>query len=224
MSISIHILSASGHLSPCKNSLQKSLRATSKKVQRKIKLENVDIIVKESERPEFLKDIDGVGGYCPSGYFVQLDIDINHPSFKKSLQRIIERTLIHELHHTARRKAKVQIFGGSFLECIFSEGLADYFVFELTGNLPIWSNSLSEKDKKKLMKRLQQKFKQKITYKDYDDWFIIGSKKQNIPRWTGYAIGFELVKNYFKNNPQKSSASIVSVPVNKISLKRKNPH
>ena len=131
MSVSIHILNASGHLSSYKNSIQKSARATIKKVRRKIKLENVDIIIKESERPEFLKDINGVGGYCPSGYFVQLDIDINHPSFKKSPQRIIERTLIHELHHTARRKAKVPIFGGSFLECVFSGGLADYFVFEL---------------------------------------------------------------------------------------------
>ena len=216
MSISIHILNASGHLSPYKNSIQKSARVTIKKVRRKIKLENVDIIIKESERPEFLKNVNGVGGYCPSGYFVQLDIDINHPSFRKFPQQIIERTLIHELHHTARRKANVPIFGGSFLECVFSEGLADYFVFELTGGLPIWATSLSRKNEKRLMKRLQQKFKQKITYKDYDDWFIIGSKKRNIPRWTGYALGFELAKSYFKDNSQKSAASLVSIPVEKI--------
>ena len=216
MSISTHILNASGHLSPYKNSIRKSARATIKKVRRKIKLGNIDILIKESERPEFLKDVNGVGGYCPSGHFVQLDIDIKHLSFRRSPQQIIEKTLIHELHHAARRQAKVRIFGGSFLESIFSEGLADHFVLELTGSLPIWTISLTKKDEEQLMKRAQREFKQKVTYKDYDDWFIIGSKKRNIPRWTGYALGFTLVENYLRNNPQRSAASLVAVPVGKI--------
>ena len=216
MSIQIYILDASGRLTPYKNIIQKSALQTVKKVRNKIALKNVDIVIKESERPELLKNIDGVGGYCPSGHFAQLSIDINHPMFSKFPERIIERSLLHELHHAMRRQAGVSIFGGSFLECMFSEGLADYFVYELTGEIPVWANFLAEKTKKRLMSRAKRKFKQKITYKDYDNWFTVGSSKLKIPKWAGYALGFELVGNYFKDNPSQSAASLVSVPIKKL--------
>ena len=186
-----------------------------------ITLENIDIVIKESERPELLKDMNGVGGYCPSGHFVQLDIDINHPVFQKSPQQVVEQSLAHELHHATRRQAGVPIFGGSFLECMFSEGLADYFAYELTGDLSVWIITLSGRNKDKLMKRARNKFKKTITYKDYDDWFTVGSKKLKIPRRAGYTLSFDLVKNYLENNPQESAASLVSVSVEKIKINQK---
>jgi len=216
MNIKIHILNASGNLSPYKNILQKSVLVTIKKVRKRIELKNIDILIKESERPEFLKDIDGVGGYCPSDNFVQLSIDPKHKSFQKNTEKIIERSLSHELHHAIRRQAGVQIFGKTFLESMFSEGLADYFAYEIAGDFPVWSVSLSKKDRAQLMKRVEKQFKQKIGYKDYENWFTVGSKKLKIPRWTGYALGLELVKNYLKNNPSQSASSVISALVEKL--------
>lgn len=138
MSIQIYVLDASYNLKPQRDLLRKSARRAVRKVQRRISLDNVDIVIKESETPEIYKEIDGIGGWCPSGFFVQLSIDINHPSVQTSLGKIIERTIIHELHHAARLQAGISIGKGSFLEYMFSEGLADNFVLELTGELPIW--------------------------------------------------------------------------------------
>ncbi len=70
MGVKVYILNASGHLTPHKSIIQKVVLSTVKKASKKIALKNIDIIIRESDNLERLKDIDGVGGYCPSGYFV----------------------------------------------------------------------------------------------------------------------------------------------------------
>jgi len=189
---------------------------TVRKVQRKIALNNIDIVIKESESPELFKDIDGIGGVCPSGHFVQISIDKNHPSFRVSPGKIIEKTLIHELHHAARMQAGVLINKGSFLEYLFSEGLADYFVYELTGDIPKWTSAINTDDRIRLLRRVKKKYSKNFTDKDHRDWFIKGSKNQRIPQFAGYAIGFEVVKNFLRKNPGKSAASLAKTPVGEI--------
>ena len=66
------------------------------------------------------------------------------------------------------------------------------------------------------MKRIKQKFNENLAQQDYDAWFITGSKKHKIPKWAGYCLGFEIVKNYLKENSDKSASSLVSAPVEKI--------
>ena len=216
MNIKIHILDASGNLSSRKNLMRQTVKASVKKVQRKISLDNIDILIRESDSPELLKDLNGIGAYCPSGHFVQLAIDINHSSFGKSPAMIIEKSLIHELHHASRRQAGVKIDNGSFLECLISEGLADYFVYEITGDLPKWTTAVRFKNKKTLLAKVKQMANTKMTPQKYEDWFIAGSKRHKIPRWTGYALGFEIVKNFLEKNPEKSAGSLITIPVEKI--------
>ena len=216
MSIQIYILDASGNLKSQRDLLRKSARFAVRKVQRKIALNNVDIVIKESETPEIYKEIDGIGGWCPSGFFVQLSIDINHPSFQTSPGKIIERTVIHELHHAARMQAGVLFSKGSFLEFLFSEGLADHFMYELTGDLGKWIPTLNTEDKMKLMSRVKRKFTSRFTQKDHSIWFVNGSKKQRIPQFTGYALGFDIIRNFLRKNPGVSAASLVAMPVEEI--------
>jgi len=234
VSIRIYILDASGNLKSQRDLLRRYARLAVRKVQRKIALDNIDIVIRESESPELYKDIDGIGGWCPSGNFMQLSIDKNHPSFRMSPGKLIERTLIHELHHAARMQAGVlmgkgsfleQLFSegladlmgkGSFLEQLFSEGLADYFVYELTGDLGKWITSINTEDKTRLLRRVKRKSNKNFTNKEHMDWFVRGSKSQRIPQFAGYAIGFELVKNFLIKNPDKSAASLVKTPVEEI--------
>ena len=216
MGVQIYILDASGNLKSQRDLLRKYARLTVRKVQRKIALDNIDIVIKESETPELFKDIDGIGGVCPSGHFIQISIDKNHPSFRVSAGKIIETTLIHELHHAARIQAGVLINKGSFLEYLFSEGLADYFVYELTGDLPKWTSAINTEDKIRLLRRVKKKYSKNFTDKDHRDWFIKGSKSQRIPQFAGYAIGFEVVKNFLRKNPDKSVASLAKTPVKEI--------
>ena len=216
MSIRIYILDASGNLKSQRDLLRRYARLAVRKVQRKIALDNIDIVIRESESPELYKDIDGIGGWCPSGNFMQLSIDKNHPSFRMSPGKLIERTLIHELHHAARMQAGVLMGKGSFLEQLFSEGLADYFVYELTGDLGKWITSINTEDKTRLLRRVKRKSNKNFTNKEHMDWFVRGSNSQRIPQFAGYAIGFELVKNFLIKNPDKSAASLVKTPVEEI--------
>lgn len=216
MNIHVVVLNASSNLSPYRSLLQETTKTTLKKVQRKMPLKNIDIILKESEHPEALKDIGGVGGYCPSAHFVQVSVDPKNTEFKKNPKAAIERTLSHELHHAMRQQANIDISKGTFLECIFSEGLADHFAFEITGNVPTWVKAFAEKDRKKIMEKVKPKLDKIITYEDYDDWFILGSKKYKIPKWAGYTIGFDMVKRYLENNPKESAASLVDIPAKRV--------
>ena len=216
MGIKIYILDASGKLRSQRELLRKHARLAVRKVQRKIALDNIDIVIRESESPELYKDIDGIGGWCPSGYFVQLSIDKDHPSFHMSPGKLIEITLIHELHHAARMQAGVLMNKSSFLEYLFSEGLADYFVYELTGDMGKWTTAINTEDTIRLLRRVKQKSSKNFTNKDHSDWFVRGSKRLRIPQFAGYAIGFEVVKNFLVKNPDKSAASLVKTPVEEI--------
>jgi len=214
--IKIYVLDASGNLKSQRDLLRRYARLAVRKVQRKIALDNIDIVIRESESPELYKDIDGIGGWCPSGNFMQLSIDKNHPSFRTSPGKIIERALIHELHHAARMQAGVLMGKGSFLEQLFSEGLADYFVYELTGELTKWTTAIDAGDKIRLLRRVKKIGNRNFTNKEHRDWFVRGSKSQRIPQFAGYAIGFEIVKNFLATNPDKSAASLVKTPVEEI--------
>ena len=52
---------------------------------------------------------------------------------------------------------------------------------------------------------------EKIFNENYNhfDWFF-GSEKNNIPRWSGYSLGFDIVCNYLKLTNKKAS-ELVSV-------------
>ena len=102
------------------------------------------------------------------------------------------------------------------MEYLFSEGLADYFVYELTGDLGKWIPVLDKEDKMKLMRRVKRKYINNFTQKDHKDWFVKGSKNQRIPQFAGYAIGFEVVKNFLTKNPDKSAASLAKTLIEEI--------
>lgn len=200
MASNIYILNASGVFTPYSDELKKTIRAVITKIKKEIKLDNVDILIKTADDPALLKDLNGVGAYCPSAYFVQLSIDIDHPFFQKSPKKAIEKPLIHELHHAFRRLQGINIDKGSIWECIWSEGLADYFVYLLTGEMSKWVIPLDKKTKDYLLKKLAKEKNKKMTPEKYKEWFIEGNKKRKIGKWTGYVLGFELVKTYFDKN------------------------
>ena len=198
--------------------VEKLIKSILKEVEGKLSLGDVRVVVKETKRPDDLKDIGGVGGYCPSGELVEISIDVNHPIFQKLWGQLVRRSLLHELHHAARRQAGIAIGESSFLECLFSEGLADHFVHDLTNIKPVWAIELNQKVADALLKKAKAIFDQPMTDKIYDTWFIEGSKELNIPRWAGYALGFKLVDDYLTQHPDTSSISLVTKPASELNI------
>ncbi len=206
----IEVKNTSG-LAPYAVQIEKLVKSTLKEVGAKFNLNDVSVVVKEAEHPNDLKDIGGVGGYCPSGGLVELSLDVNNPAFQKLWGQLIRRSLLHELHHAARRQAGIATGESSFAECLFSEGLADHFVYDLTNLKPVWVIDLDKQVADTLLGKAKKIFSQPMTDKLYDDWFIKGSQKLNIPQWAGYALGYKLVEDYLAQHPSASTASLVSM-------------
>lgn len=198
-------------LKPLESILLKETGSSIRKVNQIIDLADLSIKFKVSSKPKALEDMGGVGGYCSSKNEVNITIDINHKSLKKNLKRKIRESLIHELHHAGRYQADIKFDKNTFRECLISEGLADLFVYEITGNKPRWIKKLNQAETKRLIPMIKKDFDKKLTATLYKKWFIIGSRKNKIPRWTGYYVGYMAVKRFRKENPTLSQKELIKL-------------
>lgn len=212
MSVRISIDSSSSFLSSRKKSISAFINQVVSSVERDIDFGDVEIEIVETKNSAVLKNINGIGAYTPSEDFIRLTIDVVHPGMDEQLNTYLHIPLIHELHHCARRRAGVAIDGTTFGECIFSEGLADYFAYTKTGTLPPWIIDIHKQDKELLRKKIKGLYEKEFTLDDYTAWFIKGSEEKNIPAFAGYTLGFDMVKNLIEKNPQHTILSLTHTP------------
>lgn len=200
--INIHILNSSGKLS----SIEKKIKQTTEKgitrIVKTLPITDVDIVVVEDPQsaiPEI-----GIGGGTNNTNFVLISIDSAHPNLQTSLDTGLSRTLAHELHHAMRMRTIG--YGESLLENAVSEGLADHFSMEVFGGKKsLWSDV-------KINSKIMEKAKKNFSKKDYGyyQWFFGWGGK--FPKWTGYTLGFNLVEEYLKKNPDKKPSTLYSEP------------
>jgi uncharacterized protein YjaZ len=149
----------------------------------------------------------GVGGFTPVANSVQISID---PAFVNSTQLLaahVTQTVVHELHHAMRERGPG--YGRSLLEALVSEGLADHFAVEVLGiQPPPWTHALSSEQSSELLGRARAQLDD-VPY-DHARWFF-GSAK-DVPLWTGYTLGYQLVTAYLERHPGQSATSLVDVP------------
>ena len=136
----------------------------------------------------------GVSGYTSNSRNVLIFI-----SPQKDLQTALENTLAHEFAHSiAFKYHKWQ----SLLDCLIFEGLADNFRESVMGGKPApWSIALSQTNARKTFIKLK-KFLNSKNENLYSQVFLGYSNKY--PLWSGYAIGYQIMKSYFKHNKNKS--------------------
>jgi uncharacterized protein YjaZ len=113
----------------------------------------------------------------------------------------VEALFVHEYHHICRlSKQKKKFEEYTLLDSIIIEGLAEYTVYVHCGKkyLAEWCTMYSETELKKLFdKYLGDNLELKKSEKKHDD-LLYGSGR--IPKLLGYAAGFKIVENYYKNN------------------------
>jgi uncharacterized protein YjaZ len=97
---------------------------------------------------------------------------------------------------------------GTLLEALVFEGLADRFALELLGGAPPpWIEAFPEQQTDAYIERARPELDQ---FFDFEAWFFgIGS---DLPRWTGYTLGYRLVGDYKAENPGSTAASLVHTP------------
>ncbi|RJF73671.1 hypothetical protein D3875_10885 [Deinococcus cavernae] len=131
----------------------------------------------------------GLVGYAPQGHFVQLMVNPGNPNFERLWRRELPLHLGHELHHAKRWQGVG--YGRTLLEALVSEGLAQHYEVEERGQPPIYA--AAHADMAGLWQRAQTELHQPY---DHNAWFF-GSADRQLPRWAGYALGYELVQRFF---------------------------
>ena len=205
MSIKPHILSSSKDLKP----FIKELRAITKSVEILIKKiippGNIDVVFYDN--PGATLKENGIGGYTPCANVIFFSLDPRNPKFREGIKNDLLYTLAHEINHAIRFRTPIP--QETLFEAMITEGLADHFAIEVTGRKkpPAWSMSLTDKQKKEFFKKASREWNRPIY--DHNAWFY-GSEKEKIPRWTAYALGYDLIASYLKKYPETSASKLIS--------------
>ncbi|MEP7452463.1 DUF2268 domain-containing putative Zn-dependent protease [Phyllobacterium sp. SB3] len=215
MKLNLHFLEAEGSL----DSWHAILRTQAKSVADLITAtvpprfisRPVDVLVQylpEETIPEL-----GIGGSCFRRGLVTINLDPANTLFEKSLTTgRFTQTLAHELHHSMRHEACG--YGYSLGEAFISEGLADSFAQKLfTGLAPVWTNALVNCDWAEVINRAELELDH--VHYDHSVWFFGAGE---LPRWTGYTIGYHLVQLYGRHYPDKAEHGMIDVPHSDILL------
>lgn len=137
------------------------------------------------------KDMGGISAYAMYHGVIHLYVDLEKYS-KKSL----EETMAHELNHLKYYENFESIFDLTIQDQIILEGLAECFRDDcLGGKSAPWTKNLNKKELEKALLDLQPHFS-KVDWPLHNEIFY-GSKKWK--RWTGYSVGYYLVKQYLKS-------------------------
>jgi hypothetical protein len=148
----------------------------------------------------------GLGGFTPNANTVEIYVDPAFPSLAQLLPDRLPPLAAHELHHAKRFRGPG--YGSTLLEAMVSEGLADHFSIELLGApVPPWSDAFPIDETARYLDLARPELDS--TSYDHDRWFFSASPQ--LPRWTGYTLGFRLVEAYQAEHPG-TAADLVNTP------------
>ncbi len=151
----------------------------------------------------------GIGGRTPDAWTVELYIDPTQPALETLLATKLPFMLAHELHHAARWRSPGG-YGATLFEAMVSEGLADQFALEVIGgDVPPWSRALPDASVPSLFQLATAEFSSR-SY-NHARWFF--GSTADIPRWTGYTLGFRVVRAYLGAHASASASSLAGEPV-----------
>lgn len=202
------MLNGSGRLLPHAEELRGHIHDAARAPLEHLSLEGGDVDVVVRDAPELVIPELGIGGVAPDAHTVLLTVDPEHERFAGSLATELPGALAHELHHVARHRGPG--YGRTLFEVIVSEGLADHFSIEVTGRAPPpWTVALSPEEHARMAQLARREY-DSAGY-EHRFWFF-GNEERQMPRWTGYSLGFELVGRYLERHPQASAAQLASAP------------
>ena len=112
----------------------------------------------------------------------------------------------HELCHAARW-GKNDEWANTLLDCMVSEGIATYLEAEFVKDREektFFIKTILERtddENKKILEKLRDRLDSNDYDYDYNAIFFNGDDK--LPRWSGYSLGYYLVKKYLEKTNKK---------------------
>ena len=199
----VHFMNARGSLSPYKSRLEEAIAEVARRSSELVPSVVLDIEVEAAKYGGIPET--GHSGYVPRPGLMRLMLDPSNEHLESNMGEALERMIAHELHHALRWDTVG--YGTTLLGALTSEGLCGRFARELYGNEPeIWEKGIDSAD-------VGFFAQEAIIYADsesYDHqrWFF-GSG--NLPKWTGYTLGYHMVGSACDLMDRKPS-ELISTP------------
>lgn len=192
--INILLTGANGNLSNEKDMIFEAIREAEKYAFPRLGIDwDIDLLI-TNRLYNILIPEDGVGGRAQASDFIEFTINE-----KKATKTSISEMIIHELCHAARW-GKNDEWTNSLFDGIISEGIATYFEAEYAigcKKKTVFISKILERSDEENEKILAELHNQLTSSQyDYDAIFFNGNNK--LPRWSGYSLGYYLVKKYLE--------------------------
>ncbi len=170
------------------------------KCHSKIKTRPTRVYIFPSFDPTVIKEVGGVGGYCP--WKNTLIIYIN-PT--KGWETELKQTLCHEFAHAV----SCNYFSREeLLASIIQEGTAEHFrEYIIGGKKAPWTKTLSAKKAKEVFNKIRNS----LNSTDYDLYRKVMFGGVGFPKWAGYSLGYLIVRRHIKRLKIKSWNNILKL-------------
>lgn len=197
--VNILLTRANGNLDDQTETIEKAVRVAEQYVFPKLKIDwDIDLLV-TNRLYDIIIPEDGVGGRARTSDFIELAMDE-----EKATENLISEMVTHELCHAARW-GKNDEWINSLFDGVISEGIATYFETEFVKDRTektVFIKTIlkrSNEENEKILEKLRSQLDS--NYYDYDTIFFNGSNE--LPRRSGYSLGYYLVKKYLKETGKK---------------------
>lgn len=197
--VNILLTEANGNLSDYRKIINNAVKTAESYAFPKLKINwDIDLLV-TNRLYDILIPEDGVGGRTKTSDFIEFAINE-----EKATEASISEMVVHELCHAARW-GKNNEWISSLFDGIINEGIATYFEAEFIKDRKEKTTFITtilkrtDDENKNILKKLSKQLDS--DYYDYDTIFFNGNDK--LPRWSGYSLGYYLVKKYLEKSNQK---------------------
>ena len=192
--INVLLANANGNLDEIKDTILTAVKEVESYAFSKLKIDwNIDVVVTDSAYSIIIPE-DGVGGQTYASNFIVSALDLKSMSIPR-----FKEMLAHELCHAARW-GKNDEWMNTLFDGMISEGVATYFNAEFAKNNSekrFFTKTIlerSDEENEHILNELRGNLDDK--HYDYNTIFFSGNDK--LPRWSGYSLGYYLVKKYLE--------------------------
>lgn len=159
----------------------------------------------------------GMSGVAPNGQHIYVLLNPDHRRLARSLADELVAVIAHEYHHTLRYRTVG--FGANLFEAIISEGLAEHFCMEVTGEDPPWATQIPEDELAPWWSKVEKEWLEPEY--DYYAWFV--GYGTEIPHGVGYSIGRRIVAEYLAVHPEERPSTLYATPADEFLVDHREP-
>ena len=192
--INVLLANANGSLDESKEAILAAVKEVESFAFPRLKIDwDIDVVVARNAYSLIIPE-DGVGGYTYASNFIVSALDLKSMSIPR-----FKEMLVHELCHAARW-GKNDEWMNTLFDGMISEGVATYFGTEFSKNnseKQFFTKTILERSDEE-NERILNELRGNLDDKNYDYTTIFFTGNDKLPRWSGYSLGYYLVKKYLE--------------------------